>query len=154
MVFAGPGGSQEATTSLQGLTLLPVPLAEWCRGLWRVREKVSYPRHHGTYQVVLLGALQEQSFVPFVVGEDYFHSLVGFQVDAPEHRPSAIQHFEHFVSLELNVDRRVVCLGPMPLHGWWERAQNSAGKAPTNPKTSFTERQFGSDFITRHILKE
>lgn len=101
---------------------------------------MSYPRHSSTYQVILLGALQEQSFVPFVVGEDHLHSLVGFQVDAPEHRPSAIQHFEHFVSLELNVDRRVVFLGPMPLHGWWERAQDSSGKVPTYLRASFTKR--------------
>lgn len=79
---------------------------------------MSQPRHHSTHQVIFLGALQEQSFVPFVVGEDDLHSLVGFQVDIPEHRPSAIQHFEHFVSLELNEDRRVGCLGPMPLYGW------------------------------------
>lgn len=104
---------------------------------------MSYPRHHGTYEVVLLGALQEQSFTPFIVGEDHLHFLVGFQVDAPEHRPSAIQHFEHSVSLELDVDGRVFCLGPMPLQGWWERAQDSAGKAPAHLRTSCTKRQFG-----------
>lgn len=77
---------------------------------------VSYPKH-GTHQVVLLGALQEQSFVPFVAGEDHLHPLMGFQADGPEHRPSPIQHFEHFVSLELNADGRAVCLGTVPLHG-------------------------------------
>lgn len=97
------------------------------RGWRRVQGKESYPRHHGTHQVVLLGALQEKSFVPFVAREDHLHPLMGFQVDAPKHRPSPIQHFEHFVSLELNVDERAVCLGTVPLHGWWERAEDSAG---------------------------
>lgn len=74
-------------------------------------------RHRGTHQVILLGALQQQSFVPFVAGEDHLHPLLGFKVDTPEQQPSPIQHFEHFVSLELDVDKGALCLGTVPLHG-------------------------------------
>lgn len=95
-----------------------------------VQGKVSYPRHHSTHQVVLLGALQEQSFVPSVAREDHLHALMGFQADVPQRTPSPIQHFEDLVSLELNVDRRAVCLGTVPLHGWWERGHGSAQGAP------------------------
>lgn len=77
----------------------------------------AFSRHHVTHQVILLGALQQQSFVPFVAGEDHFHALLGIQADTPEHQPSPIQHFEHFVSLELDVDKGAVCFGTMPLHG-------------------------------------
>lgn len=103
-----------------------------------------------TYQVILFGNLQEQSFVPFVDGEDHVHLLLVFQTDAAEHGSPAVQHFDNLVWMKLKVDEIAVCLGTLPLQGWRKRMQevgsdwlyvsinkhlSSLGEWPTNIST-------------------
>lgn len=69
------------------------------------------------YQVIFFGDLQEHRFVAFVVGQNSLHLLLGFQTDASEHSQFAVEHFDHFVFVKLQVDERAWGLGIMPFEG-------------------------------------
>lgn len=81
----------------------PVP----CHSLWaRI-----------TYQVIFFGDLQQQGLVASVVGQNGLHLLLVFQTNASNHRPLAVEHFDHLVLKQLKVDKRPGRLGVLPFEG-------------------------------------
>lgn len=58
-----------------------------------------------TYQVILFRNLQKYSPAASVVGHDGLHFLLASQSYAANHSQLTIKHFDHFVFLQLDVDK-------------------------------------------------
>lgn len=59
----------------------------------------------GTYQVIFFRNLQKYSPAASVVGHDGLHFLLASQGYAANHSQLAIEHFDDFVFLQLDVDK-------------------------------------------------